>query len=375
MRGEIDGLAPRRPGRGVERVVDDLLHSVAELLDRPRREHLLDDPADAGVVGRIEVEDAAGPAVRRGRRGSARAARRVGSAPGRSVLDAQAGVPQQPDGVVVAEEDPQAEQRSAGSGSCGEQSVLGVGIGREPVGPGVEGGQLAGRPGSPRRRIRLTGHFSHSSDAYAAPRGRVRTGTRGTRTDEHDRGGRRAARSSTPGATLPSRSRSSCCPGARGRAIVPSGASTGAHEAVELRDGGERYGGKGVRTAVDHVNDEIADVIVGLDASDQRLLDDELVTLDGTDGKSRLGANAILGVSLAAAKAAADECRAPAVPLRRRRQRARAAGAVHERAQRRRARRQQRRRPGVHAGAGRCGRASPRRCVGASRRTTRSRRS
>ena len=99
--------------------------------------------------------------------------------------------------------------------------------------------------------------------------------------------------------------------GARGRAIVPSGASTGAHEAHELRDGGERYGGKGVRTAVEHVNTEIADAIVGLDATDQRLLDDELITLDGTDGKSRLGANAILGVSLAAAKAAADDAGLP----------------------------------------------------------------
>jgi enolase len=99
--------------------------------------------------------------------------------------------------------------------------------------------------------------------------------------------------------------------GARGRAIVPSGASTGAHEAVELRDGGARYGGKGVRRAVEHVNTEIADVVVGLEATDQRLLDDELITLDGTDGKSRLGANAILGVSLAAAHAAADELDLP----------------------------------------------------------------
>jgi enolase len=99
--------------------------------------------------------------------------------------------------------------------------------------------------------------------------------------------------------------------GARGRAIVPSGASTGAHEAVELRDGGERFGGKGVRDAVAHVNGEIADLVVGLDAAEQRLLDEELVTLDGTDGKSRLGANAILGVSLAAAKAAAEELELP----------------------------------------------------------------
>ena len=99
--------------------------------------------------------------------------------------------------------------------------------------------------------------------------------------------------------------------GARGRAIVPSGASTGAHEAHELRDGGDRYGGKGVQQAVAHVNGEIADTITGLDAADQRMLDDELVTLDGTDGKARLGANAILGVSLAAAKAAADESGLP----------------------------------------------------------------
>ncbi len=99
--------------------------------------------------------------------------------------------------------------------------------------------------------------------------------------------------------------------GASGRAIVPSGASTGVHEAVELRDGGERYGGKGVLEAVGHVNDEIADLVVGMESTDQRLLDDELVTLDGTDGKSRLGANAILGVSLAVAKASADEAGLP----------------------------------------------------------------
>jgi enolase len=93
--------------------------------------------------------------------------------------------------------------------------------------------------------------------------------------------------------------------GAGGRAAVPSGASTGAHEAVELRDGGDRYGGKGVRKAVEHVNGEIADAVLGFEASDQRLLDDELCRLDGTPNKGRLGANAILGVSLATAKAAA----------------------------------------------------------------------
>src|SRR5947208_9579069 len=96
--------------------------------------------------------------------------------------------------------------------------------------------------------------------------------------------------------------------GARGRAAVPSGASTGAHEAVELRDGGSRYGGKGVAAAVGHVNREIRDAVVGMDAADQRVLDGTLVALDGTDNKSALGANAILGVSLAAAKAVADEC-------------------------------------------------------------------
>src|SRR5689334_14383652 len=99
--------------------------------------------------------------------------------------------------------------------------------------------------------------------------------------------------------------------GARGSAIVPSGASTGEHEAVELRDGGERFGGKGVLRAVQSVNTEIAAVVVGLDALDQRLIDDELCELDGTDNKSRLGANAILGVSLAVAKAAADDLDLP----------------------------------------------------------------
>ncbi len=94
--------------------------------------------------------------------------------------------------------------------------------------------------------------------------------------------------------------------GAFGRAAVPSGASTGAHEAVEKRDGdADRYGGKGVLQAVDAVNGEIFDALSGFDASDQRRLDTALITLDGTENKSRLGANAILGVSLAAAKAAA----------------------------------------------------------------------
>jgi enolase len=99
--------------------------------------------------------------------------------------------------------------------------------------------------------------------------------------------------------------------GARGRAIVPSGASTGEHEAVELRDGGDRYRGKGVTQAVANVNGEIAQVVQGLDALDQRLVDAELVLLDGTDNKARLGANALLGVSLAVARAAAVELDLP----------------------------------------------------------------
>ncbi|CAL8981072.1 MULTISPECIES: phosphopyruvate hydratase [Rhodoplanes] len=95
--------------------------------------------------------------------------------------------------------------------------------------------------------------------------------------------------------------------GSRGRAAVPSGASTGAHEAVELRDGDKgRYGGKGVTKAVDAVNGEIYDAISGFDAEEQTLIDDTMIKLDGTPNKSRLGANAILGVSLAVAKAAAS---------------------------------------------------------------------
>jgi enolase len=99
--------------------------------------------------------------------------------------------------------------------------------------------------------------------------------------------------------------------GSRGRAAVPSGASTGAHEAVELRDGGKRYLGKGVRKAVDAVNGEIFDAVGGMDAEAQVKIDETLVALDGSPNKSRLGANAILGVSLAAAKAAAESHRAP----------------------------------------------------------------
>jgi len=93
--------------------------------------------------------------------------------------------------------------------------------------------------------------------------------------------------------------------GSFGRAAVPSGASTGAHEAVELRDGGKRYGGKGVEKAVAAVNGEIFDTLAGLDAEEQVKIDRAMIALDGTPNKARLGANAILGVSLAVAKAAA----------------------------------------------------------------------
>ncbi|HZK72731.1 MAG TPA: phosphopyruvate hydratase, partial [Clostridia bacterium] len=95
--------------------------------------------------------------------------------------------------------------------------------------------------------------------------------------------------------------------GAHGHAAVPSGASTGEFEAKELRDGGERWQGKGVARAVANANGEIAEAVTGLDASDQRSLDEALIALDGTPDKSRLGANAILGVSLAAAHAQAAE--------------------------------------------------------------------
>jgi enolase len=99
--------------------------------------------------------------------------------------------------------------------------------------------------------------------------------------------------------------------GSFGRAAVPSGASTGAHEAVELRDGGKRYGGKGVEQAVGAVNGELFDALAGLDAEDQIKIDRTMIALDGTPNKARLGANAILGVSLAVAKAAANSSGLP----------------------------------------------------------------
>src|SRR5438552_8413895 len=97
-----------------------------------------------------------------------------------------------------------------------------------------------------------------------------------------------------------------------GRAAVPSGASTGSREAIELRDGDpKRYLGKGVLKAVEHINTEISESVLGLDASEQAFLDKALIDLDGTDNKSRLGANAMLAVSMAVARAAAEESGLP----------------------------------------------------------------
>ena len=142
--------------------------------------------------------------------------------------------------------------------------------------------------------------------------------------------------------------------GSLGRAAVPSGASTGAHEAVELRDGDKgRYLGKGVQKAVDAVNGEIFDALGGMDSEQQVQIDQVMIDLDGTPNKSRLGANAILGVSLAVAKASAELLRHAAVSLCRRHLGADAAGADDEHHQWRRACRQPDRLPGIHDHAGR----------------------
>ena len=142
--------------------------------------------------------------------------------------------------------------------------------------------------------------------------------------------------------------------GSFGRAAVPSGASTGTREAVELRDGDKaRYLGKGVLKAVESVNGEIFDAISGLDAEDQVGIDQAMIELDGTPNKARLGANAILGVSLAVAKAAADAAKPAALPLCRRHAGARPADPDDEHHQRRRPCRQPDRFPGIHDHAGR----------------------
>ncbi len=142
--------------------------------------------------------------------------------------------------------------------------------------------------------------------------------------------------------------------GSVGRAAVPSGASTGVHEAVELRDGDKgRFGGKGVLRAVANVRETIAPALLGSDAADQPGIDDALIDLDGTPNKGKLGANAILGVCLACAHAAAVRLRPAAVPLPRRCRRPHPAGPVLQHPQRRQARRELDRLPGVHGGPGR----------------------
>ena len=160
--------------------------------------------------------------------------------------------------------------------------------------------------------------------------------------------------------------------GSMGRAAVPSGASTGTREAVELRDGDKRrFGGKGVLKAVEAVNRDIFDAVSGLEAEDQLKIDETLIALDGTNNKSRLGANAVLGVSLAVAKAAAE---ASGLTLYRYVGGAMArvlADAHDEYRQRRRACRQSNRLSGVHDPPCRRARRLPRRCGGARRRFTR----
>ncbi len=141
--------------------------------------------------------------------------------------------------------------------------------------------------------------------------------------------------------------------GSWGRAAVPSGASTGIHEALELRDGDKkRYGGKGVLKAVAAVNDVIADELYGWDATDQKAIDMELIALDGTPNKSKFGANAILGVSPGSCQSRRRRARPAALPLHRRRVCPRAARPDDEHPERRRTYRLAvHRRPGIHGHA------------------------
>ena len=143
--------------------------------------------------------------------------------------------------------------------------------------------------------------------------------------------------------------------GSEGRAAVPSGASTGAFEAVELRDGDARYGGKGVSKAVLGVIDVLGPELIGSEASEQRLIDETMLDLDGTDNKSKIGANAILGVSLAVAHAAANSAELPLYRYVGGPERPPPAGSDDEHRQRRRPRRLRRRRAGVHDRADRRG--------------------
>ena len=160
--------------------------------------------------------------------------------------------------------------------------------------------------------------------------------------------------------------------GAMGRAAVPSGASTGSREAIELRDGdARRYGGKGVLKAVESVNTEISEAIVGLDASEQAFIDKTLIDLDGTENKSRLGANAHAGGVDGGGQGRGRGVRPAAVPLLRRLGPDADAGAADERDQRRRACQQQPGHAGVHDRAGRRDSRSARRCAAAPRSSIR----
>ena len=154
------------------------------------------------------------------------------------------------------------------------------------------------------------------------------------------------------------------------RAAVPSGASTGAFEAVELRDGGERYGGKGVEKAVQVVIDDIGPEVVGFEASEQRLLDARLIELDGTPNKSQVRRERDSRCVARGRPGRRRVGRTAAVPLPRRPERAPAAGADDEHRQRRLARRLQRRHPGIHDRSRSAPARSPRRCAGARRPTT-----
>ena len=164
--------------------------------------------------------------------------------------------------------------------------------------------------------------------------------------------------------------------GALGRAAVPSGASTGEHEAIELRDGDKsHYLGKGVLKAVAHVNTAIADAVTGMDATDQRALDRRMIEADGTPNKSKFGANAILAVSMAAARAAAVASAPAALQISleifERKIRGHTSRADDEHPQRRRARRQFRGPAGIHGHAHRRRRVFTKDCAGALRSSTR----
>jgi hypothetical protein len=183
------------------------------------------------------------------------------------------------------------------------------------------------------------------------------------------------AKSWIPAATRPWKRMCLLESGVMGRAAVPSGPRPAARGDRIARRRQGRYGGKGVLKAVEHVNTEICEAIIGLDAIEQAFIDQTLIDLDGTENKSRLGANAMLAVSMAVAKAAAEESGLPLYRYLGGAGRDGDAGADDERDQRRRARQQQPRHAGIHDHAGRRAKAFARRCVAAPKSSRRSRRS